>query len=180
MSVAPIARSPERICWTLSILTVLYHFASPLAAHRMELRTRSLFGPRFRRSTDAFARGGTELGFVLSHRSELWQNGQARVWQPPTRASIVFESIVPNVINFSEPLEIPSELPITRPVTLDVAEIETAVRVRDSAPVARHPNQSWMGTPAGQGRSSTRIAFPTLNRSTINACQQTARLASRS
>ena len=164
MSAAPIARCPERICWTLSILTVLYYFASPLAAHRMEgeltLVVRDATGLPMQARVEL-------LSWVSLFRTEANcdPNGQARFRRLPLgvyRLRVTHPEFQP----FSEPLEIPSELPITRHVTLNVAEIETAVRVRDSAPLL-DPNQS--GTVFQVGRSQLdENAFSTLGRSTIN------------
>ena len=67
---------------------------------------------------------------------------------------------------YSEQLRVPTELPVTRQITLDVADIETSLTILDSAPLL---DRDQAGTIFRVGRGQLREnAFTTLGRSTIN------------
>ena len=73
----------------------------------------------------------------------------------------------PDFAEFAERLEIRSELPTSRQVTLDITPIETTLTVQDSAPLL-DPNQT--GTVFRLGRDQLDLnPFSTMGRSTINA-----------
>ena len=73
----------------------------------------------------------------------------------------------PDFAEFTELLEIRSELPASRQVTLDITPIETTLTVQDSAPLL-DPNQT--GTVFRLGRDQLDLnPFSTMGRSTINA-----------
>ena len=66
----------------------------------------------------------------------------------------------------SERLRVPSELPLTRRITLNVAEIETSLTISDSAPLV-DSDQTGTVFQVARGQLSE-SAFTTLGRSTIN------------
>ncbi len=92
--------------------------------------------------------------------------GQARLKRLPFG---VYQLLVthPDFSEFTERVEIRSELPMRWPVTLNITPIETILTVQDSAPLL-DPNQT--GTVFQLGREQLdSSAFSTLGRSTINA-----------
>ena len=92
--------------------------------------------------------------------------GQARLKRLPFGV-YQLRVVHPEFAEFSGRLEIRSELPIRRQVTLDITPIETTLTVQDSAPLL-DPNQT--GTVFRLGREQLDLsAFSTLGRSTINA-----------
>ncbi len=149
---------------SLSLVFAAFLFASPLAGHRMEgdltIVVRDATGLPLSAKVELVSR-------VSLFRAGARCNaaGQVRFKHIPLgvyRLQVSHQDFQA----YSEQLRVPTELPVTRRITLDVAEIETSLTILDSAPLL-DPDQA--GTIFRVGRGQLREnPFTTLGRGTIN------------
>ena len=153
-----------RRVWPLHLILAALLFALPLAGHRMEgdltIVVRDATGLPLPAQVELTSR-------VSLFRADAHCNaeGRARFKRIPLgvyRLQVSHQDFQA----YSEQLRVPTELPVTRQITLDVADIETSLTILDSAPLL---DRDQAGTIFRVGRGQLREnAFTTLGRSTIN------------
>ena len=155
---------PTQIARILLIVIALSCFVSPAVAHRMEGELTVIVRDPTGLPLQAHVK---LLSWVSLFRTEATcdSQGQAHLKRLPLGVYRLQISH-PGFQIFSERLEIPSELPITLQISLGIAEIETTLAVRHSAPLL-DPNQAGAVFQVGRSQMDEN-PFSTLGRSTIN------------